>query len=184
MAVLLAICAVDGCGEKVLENNELVQRNGFWYEKNAEIPFTGKVVEYYENGQMAWENELYEGKLSGKCSIWDVDGQKLIMAFYHNGLLNGRTVNYYRNGKMSHEWNYRFGKKHGRINNYYDNGEMKAEAWYEDGKLLTVKCWDENGDPTDFEKVFNIKWAKEMKKDYFQLEQAKIIYEIKDQATR
>tara|TARA_B110000208_G_scaffold101192_1_gene126142 strand:- start:944 stop:1150 length:207 start_codon:yes stop_codon:yes gene_type:complete len=50
----------------VIEGKEvpyLQDRNGINYEVNSEVGYTGKYVEWYENGQKAYVRKYKDGKL-------------------------------------------------------------------------------------------------------------------------
>ncbi len=43
-----------GCGETVMSEDQMQERNDLVYTVNQESPFTGVVVKHYENGQKEW----------------------------------------------------------------------------------------------------------------------------------
>ena len=122
LTVLIAIFAV-GCGQKVVEENKLVNRGGLRYEINSDDPFTGIVVEYWPNGQKEQE--------------WE----------YRDGKLHGTTTNWYENGQKWSETEFRDGKAHGQMIVWYKNGKKQREGAFRNGKPISGKCWDKNGNP-------------------------------------
>ncbi len=136
LAVLIAIFAVAGCGEKVtvVEKNKLLDRGGLLYEGNSETPFTGKTVNYWPNGQKEEEVEYRNGKLHGKFTSWYESGQKEGEHEYRNGKLHGKLTLWYENGTEKFEGEYRNGKRHGKLTLWYENGTEKFEGEYRNGK--------------------------------------------------
>ena len=61
------------CGTKELSSDQLIKRNGdqlveregMFYEIDSETPFTGTVVEFHNNGQLKEQGFLKDGKLYG-----------------------------------------------------------------------------------------------------------------------
>ena len=59
----------------------------------------------------------------------------------------GRAFSCWPNGQKGSETEYRDGKEHGLTVFRYENGEKKSEGEWREGKLISKKCWDENGKP-------------------------------------
>ena len=73
--------------EKVV--NYLEERNGLQYEVNQEKPYTGKLIEYWENGQKLIETNFKNGKAEGLITTWYENGQKAFEINYRNGKKDG-----------------------------------------------------------------------------------------------
>ena len=63
------------------------------------------------------------------------------MGFGQNGLVK----EYYDNGKIKKETNYKDGKKNGSWTLYWENGQLQRQTKWVNGKLISKKCWDEEG---------------------------------------
>ena len=86
--ILLAISLpllLGGCGEKEVHSSQLVERNDIKYLVNSETPYTGKQIEFHENGQKQWEENYKDGKIDGLSVWWDVNGQKEGEVNYKDG---------------------------------------------------------------------------------------------------
>jgi len=70
----LISCTEGWTGEK--EVTYLVDRNGIKYEVNSEVGFTGKYVQYFDNGQKFSETNFKNGKENGLGTGWYENGQK------------------------------------------------------------------------------------------------------------
>ena len=46
----LLLFGVSGCGEKIMDDSSLIEKNSLKYESGTDIPFTGKVISKYESG--------------------------------------------------------------------------------------------------------------------------------------
>ncbi len=122
--------------EKIEKNGEYVQEKtfkkngisksyhaGFLHEITyKDDEFDGLAREYYKNGTIHKEyfrkgNNIYYGPL--------------------------RT--YYENGELSSEINLEDSKKHGFSKYYSDNGKLEKEEVYENGKLVSIKEYDGEG---------------------------------------
>ena len=124
--VVTLFCAlvllIAGCGsEKVINLEQLVERDGIWYEVNSEVGFTGRAVTTYENGQKKYEGTCKNGEWVGKRTAWYENGQKKYEATSKNGEMEG---------------------KHSQ---WYENGQKQIEATWKDGKMIESTTWDENG---------------------------------------
>jgi len=85
-----------GC-EKVVEESELNFRDDKFYYVNSDTLYTGKIVTYYENGQLEESSNYKDGQLSE----WDY--------YYENGQLKESgsfkdnetySESYYKNGQL------------------------------------------------------------------------------------
>ena len=85
----------------------------------------GKYTEYYDNGQKKMEGTWINRKLDGLWTLWHVNGQKYSEATYKAGELDGLLT----------KWD--------------NNGQKYLEETYKDGKMISSKCWDEDGNEID-----------------------------------
>ena len=64
----------------------------------------------------------------------------------NNTPFNGTVYEKWRNGMMWWETSYKNGVKDGFTREWYKSGQLFKEAIYKDGKLVSQKCWDEEGE--------------------------------------
>ena len=76
---LLGGCAQDG------GNLKTVVRGGLRYQADGKTPFTGAIVETYENGQKSLEEIFQDGKREGKVTSWYENGQLEVEINYQDG---------------------------------------------------------------------------------------------------
>ena len=58
---LLGLLILSSCSKEV-SSERLVERNGFYYEVNSELPYTGSTEYYHENGQLGSKDNWKDGK--------------------------------------------------------------------------------------------------------------------------
>ncbi len=144
----------------VIEGKEvtyLEYRGGIGYEVNSEVGYTGKYVQWYENGQKKiFEENYVDGELDGLGIWWYANGQKGSEENYKGGELDGLHTSWHENGQKKSERNYKGGERDGLQTYWYENGQKKYEKNYKDGELDGLGIWwYENGQ----------KWYEENYKD-------------------
>jgi len=105
-----------GCPESV-DAKDLVERNGVYFKKFTEVPFTGKTtgktqgsfrngkkhgpwVKYHKNGQLREKENYKDGKRDGPwVNYWD-NGQLKSKGTYKNGKMDGLWVAYNKYGTV------------------------------------------------------------------------------------
>ena len=106
-----------------LSIKNLVERDGLFYEKSSEIPFTGMVsgletgnfvnglkegewVEYHQNGNVSRVANYINGKTEGYYVKWHENGQLKFDGYHKNGKGHGLFVYYNEDGQVvnSGEW--------------------------------------------------------------------------------
>jgi antitoxin component YwqK of YwqJK toxin-antitoxin module len=87
-----------------LTMDDLVQREGLYYQKFTDVPFTGEIDEGLERGN--FKNGGQEGPWIG---YWE-NGQLHFKGEYKNGKREGPWVEYYKNGQLLFKGNYRNGE--------------------------------------------------------------------------
>ena len=50
------------------------RKDGLWYKIDAQSPFSGAAVDFYENGEMQSRTRIVEGKAIGLIEEWDENG--------------------------------------------------------------------------------------------------------------
>ena len=86
-----------------------------------------------------------KGKVDGLHEAWYENGQLLCIMNYKDGKPDGLGREWYEDGQLKYEFNYKDGKKDGLYRVWYENGQMQYERNYKDGKLISKKCYDEDG---------------------------------------
>ena len=92
---------------------DLVGRDGIYYKKFTETPFTGKIT-----GEV--QGNYKNGKKEGEWVSYDDNGQLLGKGSFKNGKRDGEWA-YYHDGQLWNKGNYKNGKKEGEWVKYHDN---------------------------------------------------------------
>jgi hypothetical protein len=110
--------------------DDLVQRDGVYYKKFSDVPFTGKVTGLHKGN---YKN----GKREGVWTHCYDNGQLLIKSNYENGKKEGVWISYHENGQLSHKGNHKNGKKEGEWVEFHDDGQLASKDNYKNGKKIS-----------------------------------------------
>jgi|TARA_B110000902_G_scaffold125559_1_gene146538 antitoxin component YwqK of YwqJK toxin-antitoxin module len=148
--IILSLVLLASCSPKEVPPSDLVERQGIQYEVNSQTPFTGIVVDYYENGQLSSKGNYKDGKKDGLWEYFDENGQLRFKSNYKDGKEDGLQESYYENGQLWTKVNGKDGKEDGLYEKYHENGQLRIKGNLKDGKLdgLTER-YDENGQLKD-----------------------------------
>ena len=108
-------------------------------------PYTGKAIDYFDNGQKKYEGTFKEGKDHGEATRWYESGQIKSQTNMIEGKLHGTITEWYENGQKRWEGQYQNGKLHGTQLKWHDNGQQSQERIYKDGIQTSEKEWDTDG---------------------------------------
>ena len=100
---------------------------------------------YHKNGQKSSEKTYKDGKSNGLTTKWYENGQKKYEWNYKDGELDGRWTSWYENGQKEEEGTYKDGEEDGLYTKWYENGQKEFELTYKDRELISLECWDEDG---------------------------------------
>jgi hypothetical protein len=93
--------------------DELVERDGLYYPKFSDVPFTGEVTGtekgYFQKGN------LKNGKREGVWVEYHDNGQLGSKGSYKNGVKEGVWVRYYDNSQLMMKGNLKKGKEEGVV---------------------------------------------------------------------
>jgi antitoxin component YwqK of YwqJK toxin-antitoxin module len=147
-----------------LSMGNLVYRDGLWYEKFTEAPFTGELddgpslgrmkggeqdgpwVTHYDNGQLWFKRDYKNGKQEGPWFWYYENGQLLEAGEHKNGKREGPFVWYHVNGQLGQKGEYKNGEREGLWVEYYDYGWLWYKGEYKNGKREGPWLWhDEDG---------------------------------------
>ena len=83
--------------------NDLVQRDGLYYEKFTDVPFTGNSIGKYQG-------KISKGKREGEWLEYYEDGQLHYKSNYKDGKQDGEWLSYYENGQLYSKSNHKDGE--------------------------------------------------------------------------
>ena len=114
------------------------------YLKYDMKPING--VLYSELGDMGM---YVNGKRDGLHRAWYEDGQLRYERNFKDGKYEGLHRVWYENGRLKYESNYKDGKTNGLCRDWYEDGQLMIEYNFKDDRLISEKCFDEEGEPKD-----------------------------------
>ena len=82
--------------------DDLVERDGLYYEKFTDVPFTGNIV-----GKI--QAKINQGLIDGPWLEYHDNGQLKIRKHYKDGNRDGEYLNYYENGQLRIKQNFKNG---------------------------------------------------------------------------
>jgi hypothetical protein len=88
-------------------------------------PYTGKLIEYYANGEIKSEVDFQNGKKSGLATFWYIHGIKHREAHYIDDQLDGEYTEWYHSGQILVKCTYKGGKVAGKCDEY--DGDWNVE---------------------------------------------------------
>jgi len=100
---------------------DLVERDGVYYRKLSDVPFSGKVTGLYKGN-------FKNGKEDGEWVINHENGEFWWKGNYKNGEQEGVWVGYHENGQLVSKGNYKNGKKEDEWVSYWDDGQLMSKV--------------------------------------------------------
>jgi len=136
--------------EPINYETTLVERDGVFYTKDTNKPYSGPVFSLYEDGKKKDEGSIKDGKKDGLSTEWYENGQKMSEGTYKEGDKQGLWTYWYEeNGQKGRENTFKDGKWDGLWTEWYKNGQKKVEGTWKDNKLISSKRWNEDGSLKD-----------------------------------
>ena len=126
--MIIIVLSLTACKERKEPHERGQFRNEKVYIINEEKPFTGSLVEEFENGQEASKMSYYNGVLDGEFIFYYEDGQIREKGRYKKYKIDGNFKSYYENGQLMEDISYRSGDLHGNYTLYYENGEVESKG--------------------------------------------------------
>jgi len=116
--------------------DEIVERDDTYYKKFSNIPFTGHIESYYQNGQLKIIGEFSDGKKISKWVEYYISGVKKSEGHYIKGKKNGKWLYYFLNSKIKEKQFYIDGNKDGLWEKFDVDGSIKQSESYQNGKWI------------------------------------------------
>jgi antitoxin component YwqK of YwqJK toxin-antitoxin module len=120
--------------KKIPTTKTMEKRDGLWYLKNADKPYSGAFIDYFYNGKKQGEGTLKDGKVDGLRTVYMVNGSKAFFRNYINGIANGYSEEYFPNGKLKQKGSFKDGLDDGLWVDYYSTGAIKRQMVFKDKK--------------------------------------------------
>ena len=118
--------------------DDLIKRDGLYYEKFTDVPFTGEVTGK-EQGKIS------KGKREGEWLWYFENGQLRRESYYKEGKKDGKWTAWYENGQL---WYERYFNNDKRVYNWlmwHNNGKKWSDVYWLNDEYVVRKSWDKNG---------------------------------------
>ncbi len=130
---------------RVDSRESTVERRGeSLYQKG--IPFTGILVERYENGALYRETNYRKGVKQGESRIFSLAGKIKEIDRYVNGVREGLQEGWYEEGPRKFIAQYQKGLLSGEQDEWHLNGRLFRRSVYDHGTETDKKILFQNGD--------------------------------------
>ena len=120
--------------ERISEKN-LVMRNDLYYKKFTNLPFSGLVESYHENGQLKTTGQIINGKKNALWEKYYSNGRQKSIGHYRMGIKEGSWKYYFLNSNLKEEEFYKNGEKHGLWKTFDPQGSLLKTESYKLGEL-------------------------------------------------
>lgn len=138
IAILLVFIFSSVCLSKELSIYDLTKREGIYYEKATDVPYTGELIIRYTSGKVSTIKNYRKGILHGAYEMYHIDGKLLERGTYKNGKLDGAYESYWYNGQILVKGSYKNAKVDGLYEMYHRNGELEVKRIYKNG--IEISC--------------------------------------------
>ena len=115
----------------------LIEKDGVYYTKDTNKPYSGTVFSLYNNGKTNIEGSLKNGIVDGNWIKYYEDGKKMLVGNYRDGIEEGKFVEtgYFEEYYIQREVNFLEGKVSGEYNEFLFT---QIEGEDEQKKLVTT----------------------------------------------
>ena len=112
------------------EYKDLVERDGIYYKKFTDVPFTGKTT-----GQE--QGSFKNGKKDGSWISYHENGQLEFEGNYKNDKKEGSWVRYWDDGQLKFKGDYKNGRREGYWIVFSYDGQLWSKGKYKDGQMIS-----------------------------------------------
>jgi len=155
--LILVLFFIIGCSttqEPINHEEVLNERNGIFYTKDTNKPYSGPVFSIYGNGTIKDEGVLENGKMMSFRRIqWWSNVQKREVKNYKDGKPHGLWREWYENGQKRIEKKFKDGLSDSVWTSWYEDGSKKSIAEYLNGKQISLNEWWQDGAKKDKSKL-------------------------------
>ncbi|MDB5115369.1 MAG: repeat-containing protein [Mucilaginibacter sp.] len=116
--------------KKIPTTKVMEKRNGKWYLKDSSIPYSGRFIDYFLNGNIQGEGIFKEGIVNGLRVIYYQNGNKSYFRNYVNGIAEGYSEEYFLNGNIKQKGSFKNGKDDGLWTDFYSTGDIKRQSTF------------------------------------------------------
>ncbi len=147
--------------------SKLTLTDGRLFESGKSEPFTGLMLENYDDRSPRSRSQIFGGRLNGTSEGWATNGTLVVLEHFRDGVSHGLRTKWHPDGKRLSEAPIVDGKIHGTFRRwhengqvseviemsdgiadgisraYYSNGFLKARVQMKDGEAVEQKFWED-----------------------------------------
>ena len=122
LTILSLIVFSSNSFSETIRQEQLVEKDGLVYKSGSNQPFTGSIMDVYDNFQIMGTGTFKDGKRDG---MW---------------------ISFWKNGNVENEGVFKEGKKHGLFKSFFENGQIRYIQEHKNGVPVGVcKHFDKDG---------------------------------------
>lgn len=126
--------------------SETSKTNGLFFVTGESIPFTGEVLERYDDGSIRARALVQDGLLNGVSEGWFADGQLQVREHFKLGIAEGKRRKWHPNGALKSEVEIIEGELEGLFHEWHENGTLAREIYLVGGQAHgTSRSWFPSG---------------------------------------
>ena len=134
-----------GISAEILSNDPALHRTGGLLY-HGEVPFSGRLVEQYDDGAIKRLTPYNAGKAHGLAQAWYPDGGVMDERLYEAGRKAGVHTGWWENGHLKFIYHFNNDLHEGNAKSWYPDGTLYRDFNYENGKEAgTQRMWNEDG---------------------------------------
>ena len=143
---LFLVCFVDVTEKPLQIEASEIQLNNKGLRTYQGHLFTGEVVSYHDNGELASQEQFLGGRRHGHARKWFATGKLAYRSSYISGRREGSTLSWWFNGNPRTKYHYVKGKAEGKAWSWYRNGNKFKEFNFIAGQPSGLqRGWRQNG---------------------------------------
>ena len=118
---------------ETIQQHQLVEKDGLVYKRGSTQPFTGSVLDVYDNSLIMGTGTYKDGKRDGMWFSFWKNGNIQYEGVFKDGKEHGFFESFYENGQLKERKTYKDGKEEGLVEQFYENGQLDYKGNWKDG---------------------------------------------------
>ena len=130
---------------EILSDDDALHRAGGLLYRN-EAPFSGRLVERYDEGSTKSITPYSEGKAHGLAKGWYPGGALRVERLYQAGNKEGAHTGWWEDGSLKFVYHFKNDVHEGAARTWFADGSLYRDFNYENGKEAGLqRMWNEDG---------------------------------------
>jgi len=134
LLIVLPLLLIVGCSKEPINyETTLIDRDGVYYTKDTNKPYSGQVFSLYDDGKKKEEGTCKDGRLYGKWTFYSVDGE-IIREFDYSKINSNNLKNY-----LLGEWSTQYEVYNGDTTSFNENEHHIIVKYLPDKIIVRLK---------------------------------------------